>query len=137
MISQEEYDRRVKQLEKERREKQWSGLTNSDNEWVKMFLNLYLAWKDFSDALGSDTENVLGKLGGLVSAASSVVMAGMKISSEFAQANAEIELAVLEKKYDREIQLAQGNSYKIAKLEKKKEKETAKIKSEASRRLIP
>lgn len=50
------------------------------------------------------------------------------------QAELEIQTAQIERKYDREIELAQGNSYKVAKLEKKKEKEIAKAKNEANKK---
>lgn len=50
------------------------------------------------------------------------------------QAEADIQTAAVEKRYDKEIQKAQGNTYRVAKLEKQKEEETAKIKAEASRK---
>lgn len=50
------------------------------------------------------------------------------------QAELEIQTAQIERKYDREIELAQGNSYKVAKLEKMKEKEIAKAKNEANKK---
>lgn len=60
--------------------------------------------------------------------------AGMQQMSEYMQAEADLEVAKAEKKYDREIELAEGNSYKVKKAEKDKEKEIAKIKSDASRK---
>lgn len=56
--------------------------------------------------------------------------------SSMMQAELEIQTAKIEKRYDREIELAQGNSYKVAKLEKKKEKELAKAKNEANKKMF-
>lgn len=56
--------------------------------------------------------------------------------STLMQAELEIQTAAITKRYDREIQFAQGNSYKVAKLEKKKEAEIAKAKNEANKKMF-
>lgn len=56
--------------------------------------------------------------------------------STMMQAELEIQTAAINKKYDAEINAAQGNSYKVAKLEKKKEKEIAKAKNEANKKMF-
>jgi TP901 family phage tail tape measure protein len=56
--------------------------------------------------------------------------------STMVQAELEIQTASINKRYDSEIQLAQGNSYKVAKLEKKKEAEIAKAKNEANKKMF-
>ena len=45
------------------------------------------------------------------------------------------EVAAVEKKYDREIEAAQGNAYMTKQLEKKKQQEVKKIKDEANRKM--
>ena len=62
--------------------------------------------------------------------------AGMQQASEYRQACADMEVAKAEKKYNREIELAEGNSYKVKKAEKQKEREIAKIKSDAARKMF-
>ncbi len=62
--------------------------------------------------------------------------AGMQQYSEFVRASSDLEVAKAEKKYDREIELAEGNSYRVKKAEKQKEKEIAKIKKEANRKMF-
>ena len=49
-------------------------------------------------------------------------------------AEAEIETAKVKRLYDQRISLAEGNNYKVTKLEKKKEAIVAKIKNEAEKR---
>ncbi|MGM9860276.1 MAG: phage tail tape measure protein, partial [Muribaculaceae bacterium] len=50
------------------------------------------------------------------------------------QAETELQTAAVERRYDKEIESAQGSSYKVAMLEKKKEQEIAAIKNAASRK---
>lgn len=75
---------------------------------------------------------VSGTLSTLVSGMSSI-FSGL---SSMIQAELEIQTAQIEKRYDKELQLAQGNSYKVAKLEKKKEADIAKAKNEANRKMF-
>ena len=51
------------------------------------------------------------------------------------EAEMELEVAAVEKKYDREIEAAQGNAYQTKLLEKKKQQEVKKIKDEANRKM--
>lgn len=83
---------------------------------------------------GGSSKDTLENIADCVAAVSAAVSAGMQIATEFAKAESEIQLKAVEKRYDREISLAEGNSYKVKKLEKQKEIETAKIKNEASRK---
>ena len=56
--------------------------------------------------------------------------------SSLMQAELEIQTAAINKRYDAEISRAEGNSYKVKKLEKDKEKEIAKAKQEANRKMF-
>ena len=58
----------------------------------------------------------------------------MQSFNQLAQAESELRLARLERQYDREISMAEGNNRKVRALERKKEKETARIKAEAQRK---
>lgn len=83
--------------------------------------------------LNSDGGKALtGTLSTLTSGMSSI-FSGL---SSMIQAELEIQTAQIEKRYDKELQLAQGNSYKVAKLEKKKESDIAKAKNEANKKMF-
>ena len=56
--------------------------------------------------------------------------------STMMQAELEIQTASINKRYDAEISRAEGNTYKVKKLEKDKEKELAKAKKEANRKMF-
>ena len=134
LVSQEEYYGRVANLDKEAREKQFAGLKSAGGEWNSMLTDVGLSIADLVERISVGGDGLLGSLSATVGAVSAAVSAGMQIANQFAQSEAQIKTAALEKHYSREIELAQGNSYKVAKLEKKKEKEIAKIKSDASKK---
>lgn len=81
---------------------------------------------------GDGGKAVTGTLSTLTSGMSSI-FSGL---SSMIQAELEIQTAKIEKRYDREIELAQGNSYKVAKFEKKKEADIAKAKNEANKKMF-
>lgn len=104
--------------------------------------------KKYNAQLYSDNKNVIEEFSGWLDSdggkamleSMSTITAGM--SSIFSQLNSlmqadlEITTAKIEKKYGREIELAEGNSYRVAKLEKEKEKEIAQAKNEANRKMF-
>ncbi len=77
-------------------------------------------------------EAVTGALNTLVSGMSAI----FSQLSSLIQAELEIQTAAINRRYDAEISRAEGNSYKVAKLEKQKEKELAKAKNEANRKMF-
>lgn len=56
--------------------------------------------------------------------------------SSMMQAELEIQTAQINKRYDAEISRAEGNTYKVKKLERDKEKEIAKAKKEANKKMF-
>ena len=128
LIAYTEYNQRLASLDAERREKMLAGLKSGAGEWNGYLANVYTSIMSFADSLNGTNEDVLKNLSNVVGSVSSLIGGAMQMATSFAQAEAEIQIAALEKRYEREVQLAQGNSYKTKKLEKQKERETAKIK---------
>ena len=96
--------------------------------------NFLQQWnKDVMAFLESDFgQAVSGSLDVLVSGMSSI----FQQLTTIVQAELQIQTAGIEKKYEREISLAEGNNYKVRKLEKQKEKEIAKAKNEANKKMF-
>jgi len=96
--------------------------------------NFLQDWNDdMMSFLQSDFgQAVSGTLDTLVSGMSSI----FQQLTTIVQAELQIQTAGIEKKYDREISLAEGNNYKVKKLEKQKEKEIAKAKNEANKKMF-
>ncbi len=88
---------------------------------------------DSASWLESDGGKALtGSLSTLTSGMSSIFS---QLSTSI-QADLEMQTAAINKRYDAEISRAEGNSYLVQKLEKEKEKEIAKAKGEANRKLF-
>ncbi|MDE6234324.1 MAG: phage tail tape measure protein [Muribaculaceae bacterium] len=81
---------------------------------------------------GDGGKALTGTLNTLVSGMSSI-FSGL---SSFMQAELEIQTAAINKRYDAEIDRAQGNSYRIRTLEKQRDAEQAKAKKEANRKMF-
>ncbi len=94
----------------------------------------------YENAIAKSAEWLQGDGGKALSGAVSTLTSGMSSIfsglSSMIQAELEIQTAKIEKRYDREIEMAQGNSYKTAKLEKQKQKEIAKMKNEANKKMF-
>lgn len=91
-------------------------------------------------AIADSVEWLNGDGGKAMQGAISTLTSGMgaifSSLSSLIQAELEIETAAIEKRYDKEISVAEGNSYKVKKLEAQKEKEIAKAKNEANRKMF-
>ena len=112
------------------------GVRRLGSEHTNQLLDIYEAWKNFFDSTEEDGGNWATRLAALAQSVFAVMTAGMQQYSEFVRASSDLEVAKAEKKYDREIELAEGNSYRVKKAEKQKEKEIAKIKKEANRKMF-
>lgn len=91
-------------------------------------------------AIADSVEWLNGDGGKAMQGAISTLTSGMgaifSSLSSLIQAELEIETAAIEKRYEKEISAAEGNSYKVKKLEAQKEKEIAKAKNEANRKMF-
>ena len=90
------------------------------NDDVMQFLE-----SDFGQAMGGAMDTLLSGMSGIFQQLTSMVQAEM-----------EIQTAGIEKKYEREISLAEGNTYIVKKLEKQKQKEIAQVKNEANKKMF-
>lgn len=134
LISEQEYTQRMARVASDALHTVTDELRNSGDEWVAMFTDLGVSWVDLFTNFEGTAQEKLAKVAACVQGTAAVITGAMQVASQFAQANAQIELAAVEKRYDREKSLAEGNSYKLAQLEKKKEAEVAKIKRDANRK---
>lgn len=91
-------------------------------------------------AIADSVEWLNGDGGKAMQGAISTLTSGMgaifSSLSSLIQAELEIETAAIEKRYDKEISAAEGNSYKVKKLEAQKERDIAKAKNEANRKMF-
>ena len=107
--------------------KKYNQLTETDNKNFMQKFN-----EDAMEWLESDVGKAVVKSIEAVTSAFSSMFSQLRSLME---AEMELEVAQVEKKYDREIEAAQGNAYQTKLLEKKKQQEVKKIKDEANRKM--
>ncbi len=134
IIDKEQYEKAKDRIERSYRKKSLDGIRRFGSQETNQLLDIYEAWKNFFDSTEEDGGNWATRLAALASSVFAVMTAGMQQASEYMQACTDLEVAKAEKKYNREIELAEGNSYKVKKAEKQKEKEIAKLKSDAAKK---
>ncbi len=134
LISKKQYEQAKERIERTYNKKSLESIRKFGSTQTNQLLDIYEAWQNFFNATEEDGGNWATRLAALASSVFAVMNAGMQQASEYMQACADIEVAKAEKKYDREIELAEGNSYRVKKAEKQKEKEIAKIKSDAAKK---
>ncbi len=108
--------------------KKYALLTEEDTRNAMQRMNDGLAdWLkgDAGKAVTGAFDTVMQGMAGIFSQVSSIV-----------QAELEMQTAAITKRYDKEIEAAEGNSYKVKKIEEQKQAEIAKAKNEANRKLF-
>lgn len=133
-ISLEEYEIMIKKVQQDSMDAWLEPLKNCGDEWVNLLTNMGESWYNFFDSLGEGdwTES----LSAAMTATVAVMSAAMQQLTTFIEAEVKIQTAAVEKKYDKEIERAEGNNYKVKKLEKQKEQELARIKNEANKKMF-
>ena len=134
ILTEKEAEEAKDRIRRSYEKKQLQRARSVGSQEANQLLDIYEAWKSFFDKSGEDGENWATKLSKLMGGVFGYMNALMQSASEIMQAEADIEIAAVEKRYDREIELAEGNSFKVKKAEKEKEKEIARIKAEAQRK---
>lgn len=108
-----------------------SEATNGMGQQTAMVFKLGEAWfalfRNLKDTGRLSFEDLAYAAGSTVSA----LCAGVEMYTQFAQAQAQIDIANTEAKYDAMIQAAGNNKDKVEQLEKEKEEKIKKIKAEA------
>ncbi len=116
-----------------------SGITDALNQYKAFFKAINAMEEkgvvDHATALDLKTKataKFLSKVGEVFSAVYNQINAVMSSYNDYVQASADVDIARLENKYDAEIEAAGSNQAKISRIEAKKQKEIATIKSKAN-----
>jgi hypothetical protein len=97
--------------------------------------------KNFLEEWTEDMQEWLqSDMGKAVTGSLEVISSGMSSIfqqlTSLVQAETDIQVSAIEKRYKTEISNAEGNNYLVKKLEQKKEKEVAKVKNEANKKMF-
>lgn len=129
LISQEQYEKAVSALKRECRKEDLDEAKKTESEYASMLTGLYQSFKNFFAAVKEGGGNFWGDLADMAEATFTVIGAGLAQYSAYANAERDLELAKIEKRYEKEIAAAGKNQKKKEKLEKQKEAEIAKVKN--------
>ncbi len=132
MISSEEYEMRLAVIKSNLSAALIEPTKEVGSEWSKQFMSMLDAWQRFSEAVKSGNGDLCSTLSGAVSMTAALIASVSQSVTELTSANMQIQMESINKRYDREIELAQGNKYLTARLEQEKADEIAAMKSEAA-----
>ncbi len=134
LISQEELDQGIRNIESAYNKALRDPVRSILDEQTRMLYDLGVSWADFFESISENGKLSFEDITSVAQSSVATLCAGLEIYSQFLEAQTRRDIANVEKRYDKEIEYAQGNSYKVAKAEKKKEQETQKIKAEAAKK---
>lgn len=129
LVKEEEYQ----QLRKAIQEKYSKGGKFSDGGYGDMLTNMYTSIDALISGTTDKTISSMQRIGSVAQATWAVAGAALEQYSAYSQACCDVEVAEIEKKYDKMIAAAGKNSTKAKQLEEKKEKEIAKVKTKYSK----
>jgi hypothetical protein len=129
LMSEEEYQSRRWQIIKNYHDKVAGLIDGEGSEWASMVVNFSEALTSALDDLGSTWEEKLKSITDVTQAAFAIMGAGLQQYTAYAAAERDLEVAKVTASYDKQIEAAGKNSKKAQKLEEKKQKDIAKIKS--------
>lgn len=136
LISEKEYLKAKRDIEKKYEEEDKERLQERSSEYGDMLTNLYDAIVKFFEDLGEEGGDWIGNLADLAQAAYTLMSAALSQYTAYSNAERDLELAKIEKRYDKEIKAAGKNSKKKKKLEEQKEAEIAKVKKKYNDRAM-
>lgn len=129
LISEEEYQSRRWQIIKNYHDKVAGLIDGEGSEWASMVVNFQQALTSALENLGSTWEEKLKSITDVTQAAFAIMGAGLQQYTAYAAAERDLEVAQVTASYDKQIEAAGKNSKRAQQLEKKKQKDIAKIKS--------
>lgn len=129
LMSEEEYQSRRWQIIKNYHDKVASLISGEGNEWATMVVNFQQALTSALEDLGTTWQEKLKSITDITQAAFAIMGAGLQQYTAYAAAERDLEVAKATASYDKQIEAAGKNSKRAQQLEKKKQKDIAKIKS--------
>lgn len=126
-ISQEEYNKAKDNLVNNFARGAASGIAGA-------FIGMYDAWKAVADAMEEDSQVLAGTLANAFGATAAMMSAAFSSVTQFMDAQTNLQVAKVQKRYDAEIEAAGDNSERVEQLEKERDREISRIKAENSKK---
>lgn len=128
LISEEQYQKAVADIKKKYRDEDVAKARKVQSEYADMVVNLYDSFSKLFSEMGKEGTDFWSNLSDAATASLAVISTMLSQYSSYVSAERDLELAKVEKRYDKEIAAAGKNEKKKKKLEEQKEKEVAAIK---------
>lgn len=138
-INAEQYYNALSELEEEYKQNLKKTPTEINSEWgdsVRLIRNAFIDLFKTIELGGASAEVIVSRIASASQASFSVISSMLSQYLAFANAERDLELAKIEKRYDKEIKAAGKNSKKKKKLEEQKEAEIAKVKKKYNDRAM-
>lgn len=138
LISEEEYQqKKIAIEEKYKGEERKEAYEVSDGGgWGDKTKEMYFSISDLIDSVTEKGKLSFEDIGKAAESAWAVAGSALQIYSNYAQAEADLEVARIEKKYDQQIKAAGKNDKKVKQLEEQRDREIAKVKSKANKKAM-
>ena len=133
-ITVEEYNKKIEDAQEKSFEDMMRKFTSSLDPLGQSALSLAATFADVFKSISDNGKISFENIADIAVASFAAMGAGLSVYSQFAEAQSKIDIANTERKYDKEIEAMQGNTYKTTRLEKKKEAEIAKLKADATKK---
>lgn len=138
LISEEEYQqKKIAIEEKYKGEERKEAYEVSDGGgWGDKTKEMYFSISDLIDSVTEKGKLSFEDIGKAAESAWAVAGSALQIYSNYAQAEADLEVTRIEKKYDEQIKAAGKNDKKVKQLEEQRDREIAKVKSKANKKAM-
>ena len=138
LISEEEYQQKKKAIEEKYKgeERKEAYEVSDGGGWGDRTKDMYFSISDLIDSVTEKGKLSFEDIGKAAESAWAVAGSALQIYSNYAQAEADLEVARIEKKYDEQIKAAGKNDKKIKQLEEQRDREIAKVKSKANKKAM-
>jgi hypothetical protein len=133
-ITEEEAKEIRKRIEYAFDKDNFNELNSSLDSTTKLFVDLGTTLADIGKMSWDNLADSIQNIGDIAQSAFAVMNAGLETYMQYSSAATDLEITKTEKMYERKMNLAQGNSYKEAKLEKEKEEKINKLKNEQTKK---
>ena len=128
LISEEEYQVAVSELKRKHQNEDIERVRKTDSEYADLILNLWTSWDRFFNDLDTKSTDFWDRLAEAATSAYAVIGGMLSQYTGYAAAQRDLEVAQVEKSYDRQISAAKNNTKKKEELEAQKEAAVAKVK---------
>ena len=138
LISEEEYQQKKKAIEEKYKgeERKEAYEVSDGGGWGDKTKEMYFSISDLIDSVTEKGKLSFEDIGKAAESAWAVAGSALQIYSNYAQAEADLEVARIENKYDQQIKAAGKNDKKVKQLEEQRDREIAKAKSKANKKAM-